>query len=649
MNGYRWGLVLGAVAAAAFDANPATAQDLEVLSERSGVPLPPVYYAQIAADRDAYSFSRALFNRARATRISRGGAVGPDRSALQRSRAVSAAALPPVEGTIHLPIVLALFGDSPAPHISREEVQAALFDGPSPYGTITEAYQEMSRGALNVVGDVFPWVRAPSDLADMMLDDGGLGDDIGTYFSGALDLLDQDVDFSLYDNDGPDGIPNSGDDDGYVDVITFEYLEIAASCGGPGIWPHRWTLTARNGAPYQTDDPSAQDSISHVKMDDYITQSVADCTGNAVQDASTISHEFGHALGLPDYYHGIGGSGPFDRRWVMGCWALMAGGAWGCGEVDQQRGAFGPTHLMAFSKYQLGWVDFVEPGEVRNQEIFLDPVQASGIALRVPMDDEGREFLIAEYRARTGFDHELPAAGVVMYKQDLAASLRPSPATEDPYFLALVERDGNRGLVRTWHEGGNRGEPGDAWGLGAEPGELHAESMPALLMSDGSASALTIHEVAVVDGRARLVVSTAPTPEIFAPAAPLTVMRVRSFLEPMRIAGGTMPYTVTGTAPDGVALSVDGDELMLAGSLADAGPFEVTVAVTDALGRPSPEILVPVETTEWAPSIAELLQPLLESDGAALTPGELTHMDEFGNQNGRYDVGDLRRWLREGG
>ena len=28
-----------------------------------------------------------------------------------------------------------------------------------------------------------------------------------------------DVDFGLFDNDGPDGVPNSGDDDGYVDIV----------------------------------------------------------------------------------------------------------------------------------------------------------------------------------------------------------------------------------------------------------------------------------------------------------------------------------------------------------------------------------------------------------------------------------------------
>ena len=31
--------------------------------------------------------------------------------------------------------------------------------------------------------------------------------------------LDVDTDLGRYDNDGPDGLPNSGDDDGYVDFL----------------------------------------------------------------------------------------------------------------------------------------------------------------------------------------------------------------------------------------------------------------------------------------------------------------------------------------------------------------------------------------------------------------------------------------------
>ncbi len=45
----------------------------------------------------------------------------------------------------------------------------------------------------------------------------------------------------LYDNDGPDNIPNSGDDDGYVDGIIIVYSGCGAewSPGNSNIWPHQ--------------------------------------------------------------------------------------------------------------------------------------------------------------------------------------------------------------------------------------------------------------------------------------------------------------------------------------------------------------------------------------------------------------------------
>jgi hypothetical protein len=43
-----------------------------------------------------------------------------------------------------------------------------------------------------------------------------------------------------------------------------------------------------------------------------------------------------------------------------------------------------------------------------------------------------------------------------------------------------------------------------------------------------------------------------------------------------------------------------------------------------------------------------LLQPFLVSGAEPLTPGEVDYLDELGNGIGGYDVGDLRKWLREG-
>ena len=41
----------------------------------------------------------------------------------------------------------------------------------------------------------------------------------GRFAREVIEAVDADVDLGRYDNDGPDGVANSGDDDGYVDFI----------------------------------------------------------------------------------------------------------------------------------------------------------------------------------------------------------------------------------------------------------------------------------------------------------------------------------------------------------------------------------------------------------------------------------------------
>lgn len=115
----------------------------------------------------------------------------------------------------------------------------------------------------------------------------------------------------------------------------------------------------------------------------------------------------------------------------------------------------------------------------------------------VPLDDEGREFLLAEYRGRVGFDEDLPTDGVLYYKMDLSASLYPDLRSDDPYRLTLLERDGDRGLIRTAVEGGNRGTTGDAWGAGRVTDKLNFHTTPGLAMSAGTYAPVMVHEVSV--------------------------------------------------------------------------------------------------------------------------------------------------------
>jgi hypothetical protein len=306
---------------------------------------------------------------------------------------------------------------------------------------------------------------------------------------------------------------------------------------------------------------------------------------------------------------------------------------------------FGPTHFSAPLKEQLGWVDYVGVGEVWNEVVELEPVQTSGKALRIPMDDDGTEFLIAEYRPQIGFDRQLPAGGVLFFKQDLNASRQPDPTGNHPYYLTLLERDHNGGLVHTHAEGGNRGEAGDAWAVGGtDAGDLHGVSSPALTLSDGSATPVVVHEVSVLNGRARLVVSTSTTPKLF-----LTNGATHGLLA-VRVAGGVMPFALDVGSSSPVQWTVDGDDIT--GTARGPAPLvwpDAVISVRDAAGTSSePVHFYTSGAATWRPTPDELASFFTRGahGPASPTPGMADYLDRTGNQNGAYDVGDLRKWLR---
>jgi M6 family metalloprotease-like protein len=458
-----------------------------------------------------------------------------------------------VEGDLPLIAVPALFLKSDPPHISAEALEESLFSGAN---SLHAFWAEASGGRLEVTGEVTPWVRTSYTLEEVVGDSYGLGSDtkVGEYLVEALTLVDPDVDFGQYDNDGPDNIPNSGDDNGVVDAIAFYFLEVAASCGGPGIWPHFYGIGPRTGSAYETDD--LRPDGSHVRIDPYFIQSIADCSGTQLGSVGTIAHESGHLLGLPDLYHQAEGLLPEQRRWVVGCWSLMAAGSWGCGPIDNPAPFSGPTHPGAWEKKQMGWLDeIVTVVDVEVAEVTLGPVETTRRILELPLGSDER--LLIEYRDTVSFDRELPAAGVLVYAVNDTVPFRPDPVAPPVYRVKLLEADNDSALVETYAQGGDRGVAGDAYGV-LGPGSLTDLTEPSTRHNGGlgAASGVRIYSITLENGGARIVLSTAPI------------------------------------------------------------------------------------------SLQRLLGPLLLDEENALTEAEEGYLDASNNENGRFDVGDLRAYLQ---
>ncbi len=462
---------LALAASAALAPSAAKAQDVLLRGRETGTPPPLEIVRILAQDPTAFEFQRAWRARAAAVRARRteiAATLGGTYTASQLAQQGAA-----ITGVMPVAVIPVLYSDrSPVHELS--EYQERLFGGGSGAVSVSELYSEMSGGVFTFSGEVLPWVtlsRPASDYEPSGEDD--RYGNVAAFLHDALVVADDLVDFGQFDSDGPDGIPNSGDDDGVVDVAAFIYPSAAKFCyeGATGIWPHRWTYAAARywagepAAPFSTSDPSARGGT--IQVDDYIIQNGVECDGETLMGTGTISHELGHALDLPDLYDTDLEDGTESEG--IGHWGLMGAGGW-----NRQ---MSPAHMSAWSKDRLGWLSvtsITRPGT----PVSLSPIQRSRTAVRVDVSGSREYFLLAN-RQPLGSDRHLVEPGVLIWHID------PDRISERQYWnqvnadadhkgVDLEEADGRDDLDHS----NNRGDAGDPFPGSAGTTEFTSTTYP---------------------------------------------------------------------------------------------------------------------------------------------------------------------------
>ncbi len=327
-------------------------------------------------------------------------------------------------------VILVDFSDNEADQLTypASHYDEMLFSvGSYPGGSMRDWYLENSYGLFNVTGATTVWLRMPQTYAYYV--DGQAG--LGTYPQNAQKLAEDAVaaadpliDFSQFDNDGPDGDPNSGDDDGIVDAIFVVHAGPGRETTGSDddIHSHAWAMA----------NPPVVDGVT--------------AYGYSIEPEDgkrgVFGHEFGHVLGLPDLYDtDYSSSG-------VGNWCMMSFGSWGGGGLT-------PTHFLAWCKAQLGFLDPTTP-RFNQSAASISQIETNPEVYQLWTGGyPAEQYFLVENRQRVGSDVSLPGDGLVITHIDETVN---GNSDESHPLVAVEQADGLFNL-----EAGQGSDAGDPW------------------------------------------------------------------------------------------------------------------------------------------------------------------------------------------
>lgn len=284
---------------------------------------------------------------------------------------------------------------------SRDYYLDLLFaEGPG-VNSMRNYYIEQSSNRYTVHGDVTDWIQVPGAAATYDDDfESPLGGNQVWYFlidslNGWYDAqiaagktpaeidayLDQ---FDVWDRYDWDGDGNFDEPDGYIDHMQFVHAgpgneSCSPACDDWAIWSHSWfafyNLMGVAGPSPEFLEGGIQIGASSYWVNKYTIQPENGGVG-------VFAHEYGHDLGLPDLYDTSGGENG------TGFWTLMSSGS-NLGDNNDTDVGSAPSHMGAWEKFQLGWLNYEVAQAGKKSEHKLGPMetntkQAQGLFVILP-------------------------------------------------------------------------------------------------------------------------------------------------------------------------------------------------------------------------------------------------------------------------
>jgi immune inhibitor A len=257
-------------------------------------------------------------------------------------------------------------------------------------GSARDYFRDNSMGVFDPTFDVVGPFTLPQPTSFYGENSSGFDKNPRQMVVDACTLANPYVDFAQYDTDN----------DGIIDNVFIYYAGYNEAEGAPAttIWPHRWTLANKT-----------------TKFDNKILYEYA-CTselrgnsGGKMCGIGTFCHEFGHVLGLVDYY-----DTEDTNQYTMGNWNIMDEGAY------NNEGRTPPAY-SAYDRFYLNWLI---PTEIKTPNQYtLDTLTTSNKAYIITANGNHNldganpnpvEFFTLENRQKIGWDTYLPGHGMLI-------------------------------------------------------------------------------------------------------------------------------------------------------------------------------------------------------------------------------------------
>lgn len=497
----------------------------------------------------------------------------------------------PRDGVAHrnILVVLCQFSDEKPAAVSTPRYFQNLFFSDDPNDgliSLREYYRQQSGGRLILSGTLTgEWITMPQSYAYYTNNIAGLGSYPRSAqllaehaMSAAYDHFDGNLGF--FDNDGPDGVSASGDDDGYLDAVAVIVPGAGGevTCTQPSgcqrLWAHQFGAATYSGyLPGMT--LGAQRGFLYFLGSEYNEAPGDHASG-------TWFHEFSHTLGLPDLYDLTGPN-------ALGFFSLMALGNYlpFAGDPITSGGRFGERagSLDAWSRQYLG---FDDPVTVTTSGHYtLAPVTRGGGSLKVWTNGEaGTEYFLLENRVREGSDRFVPGEGLLIYHvDDTKLDNVDGPSN---YRVRLIQADG---LDELGTANGGYGDPEDFF-----PGPLNKTSLtesttPSSRTLNGLDSGIRITNIAFVNDTISFDLEIAQDPVLRLVRYelddqlgnsnglpdPNETVRIIPTIQNVGLQSGALTLNLVTGDPDVTVNNVSTGAALAPGASEEVGLFEITI------------------------------------------------------------------------